>query len=226
MINLNILTKQQTLVLEQLSKSNLTEKFYLSGGTAIVLFYHPYRISDDLNFFCEEEVNIQVILTEIKKLKEKMGYDSLDFETINNRNLVFLKFKENNYILKTEFTYYPFTRVENGQKFNMLNVDSITDIAVNKLFTIYTTPRYRDFTDLYTILTNNKIEFNDILKFARIKFDWEINEMKLSEQLSKVTEKKDAPQYIGDFNEFNCEKFFLDLSESLFSNKISYKGKI
>ncbi|MEW5692252.1 MAG: nucleotidyl transferase AbiEii/AbiGii toxin family protein [Candidatus Hydrogenedentota bacterium] len=35
-----------------------TQKFYLTGGTALSEFYLKHRISEDLDFFCEnEEVN-------------------------------------------------------------------------------------------------------------------------------------------------------------------------
>ncbi|MBI4652722.1 hypothetical protein HY750_00505 [Candidatus Kuenenbacteria bacterium] len=54
--------------------------------------------------------------------------------------------------IKMEFTYFPFIRIEKKEKVGNLYIDSLLDIAVNKIFTIYQKPRSRDFIDLYFIL--------------------------------------------------------------------------
>lgn len=61
-----------------------------------------------------------------------------------------LKFKDGKE-LKVDFNYYPFPRINIGKKFKNLFIDSIYDIAVNKIHTVFMKPRIRDFVDLYFI---------------------------------------------------------------------------
>src|SRR5260221_402194 len=84
-----------------------------------------------------------------EKIKQQVNFQKVTFENSFNRNLFFIHFTDE--VIKTEFTYYPFEQVEQPQKKDGLKVDSLIDIAVNKLNTIFTMPRTRDFIDLYLI---------------------------------------------------------------------------
>lgn len=56
MVN-TVLTPDQIKFLTAFGKSPaMSEKFCLSGGTALAGFYIPYRYSEDLDFFAEDEV--------------------------------------------------------------------------------------------------------------------------------------------------------------------------
>jgi len=56
-MNKEILTKEQITFLELIAEEKMTGGFYLSGGTALVGFYYPYRYSDDLDFFSEKVIS-------------------------------------------------------------------------------------------------------------------------------------------------------------------------
>lgn len=50
-----------------------------------------------------------------------------------------------------------------------MSIDSLKDIAVNKLFTIYQNPRGRDFYDIYFILKKQtEWSLEQLIKLARI----------------------------------------------------------
>jgi predicted nucleotidyltransferase component of viral defense system len=51
---MEILNKTQKAVLDIFSKSDLSKKFYFTGGTALAFFYLKHRRSDDLDFFTEK----------------------------------------------------------------------------------------------------------------------------------------------------------------------------
>jgi predicted nucleotidyltransferase component of viral defense system len=57
-INMNILTTFQVEFIRAFSKTSLKDAFFLTGGTALSEFYLQHRISDDLDFFTEEEGQI------------------------------------------------------------------------------------------------------------------------------------------------------------------------
>jgi predicted nucleotidyltransferase component of viral defense system len=176
------LTPQQKIILELISLSPLAKTFYFTGGTALSSVYLQHRYSEDLDFFSEEEVDISQLTSYFKKWKKQIGYDSIDIQTSMNRNLVFFHFP-NNEVLKTEFTYYPFPVIEKKLKFNKLQIDSLKDIATNKLFAISQKNRSRDFIDLYFIFEKEQIKLKDLYFTAKQKFDWHIDHLHLASQL-------------------------------------------
>lgn len=208
-----ILTPTQVLFLNLFSGSSLTQTYYLSGGTALTGFYLPYRLSEDLDFFSIMEIDIQDVVVFLKSIKDRLRYKSFDLNTSFNRNIIFLKFP--NEILKTEFTYYPFRQIEKPSKYKGINIDKPIDIATNKLFTIYQKPRIRDFMDLYVLCQKYDFTISNIKKHARIKFDWNIDPIKLGTQFIKVTELQDYPNLIQKLDEKLWQGFFLDEAKSL-----------
>ncbi len=213
MSNTTILTKTQQLFLNLLGKQPFSKKFYLSGGTALAEFYIPYRFSEDLDFFSGEEVQVDEITAFLQSIKNELGFESFDFNTSFNRNLFFLKFP--NETLKLEFTYYPFEQLNNSKKEFGVRIDSIEDIAVNKLFTIYQTPRSRDFMDLYMIIKKYGFTIEDLIKKAKIKFDSHVDPLKLGTQFHLVDELKDYPNLIDQIEEKEWQEFFKEEAKKL-----------
>ena len=59
-----ILTLQQKEFLDIVSEEKyLCKKFYLTGGTPLSAFYLYHRISEDIDLFCEEEINLLSVRT-------------------------------------------------------------------------------------------------------------------------------------------------------------------
>lgn len=213
MSNTAILTKIQLLFLELLGEETFSKKFYLSGGTALAGFYIPYRFSEDLDFFSEEEVQVDEIIAFLKSIKDRLGFMDMDFNSSFNRNLFFLKFP--NEVLKTEFTYYPFKQLDNSKEEFGIKIDSVEDIAVNKLFTIYQNPRSRDFMDLYMIIKKYNFYIDKLIKKAKIKFDWHVDLLKLGTQFLLCKELKDYPKLIETLDEKKWQSFFKEEAKTL-----------
>jgi predicted nucleotidyltransferase component of viral defense system len=114
-----------------------------------------------------------------------------------------------NDLIKTEFTYFPFPRIETKNKIGDLFIDSLIDIAVNKIFTIYQKPRSRDFIDLYFILQKEKWNLEYLIKQAQIKFDHYIDPLQLGTQLLKSRELKDYPRMLIKIDENIWINFFI-----------------
>lgn len=205
----SILSLDQQNILKIISRDKvICNHFYLTGGTALAEFYFKHRLSEDLDFFAEEEFEAQFITVFFKKNKEKMGIKKVDYESSFNRNLFFLHLKNKN-IIKTEFTFFPFPRIEKKIKIGNLFVDSLLDIAVNKIFTIYQKPRSRDFIDLYLILKRTNWKIEDLIKKARIKFDWHIDYLELGSKFLLAKKVKDYPVMILKEKPKDWQDFFL-----------------
>ena len=213
-----ILSDDQIRILDAISKdSAICQTFYLTGGTALAEYYLQHRLSEDLDFFSEREFDIQAINVFFAKNKNLLEVKQVDIQQSFNRNLIFIYLK--NDVIKTEFTYFPFPRIERKIKRNKLFVDSLEDIAVNKLFTIYQKPRSRDFIDLYLIIKKTGWEISDLIKKARIKFDWHIDYLQLGSQFILAERVKDYPRMILKLKDKEWQNFFIDQAKS-FSKKI------
>ncbi|MBI2074838.1 MAG: nucleotidyl transferase AbiEii/AbiGii toxin family protein [Candidatus Levybacteria bacterium] len=210
----SILTSIQKQVLYLLSKeSNFTNNFYLTGGTALSEYYLHHRLSEDLDFFSQKEVDSLWLTTLTNKLKQKLKADKVDLQQSFNRNLVFFTFNQN--LLKTEFTYFPFPHIEKSNIFNDIAVDTLLDIAVNKFFTIYQKPSARHFIDLYLIIKNSTVAWGQLANLARNKFDTFIDPVQLGSQLVTASEIQDLPKMLVDLKEHEWRDYFIDKARAL-----------
>lgn len=209
-----ILTSSQRQILAILAKDKIFSKhFYLSGGTALSEYYLHHRISEDLDFFSEDEIDKIWLNSLAKKIKQTIGFKKLDIEESFNRNLVY--FTTPAATVKTEFTYYPFVQIESLVVKNGIRVDSLTDIAVNKFFTIYQKPTARHFIDLYLILTEKNYTWEKLEKLARIKFETDINPIQLGSQLIKSEAVRDMPNMTKKLPEAQWRSYFIEQAKRL-----------
>lgn len=211
----SILSENQKKLLKLLSQEkSICANFYLTGGTALAEFYLQHRLSEDLDFFSEQEFDPQSISVILKKIKTAAGIIKLEYQQSFNRNLFFLHTATD--ILKTEFTYFPFTRIEQKQKIGELFIDSLVDIATNKLFTIYQNPRARDFIDLYLILKHaSALTIDSLIDTAHIKFDTHIDPVQLGAQYMKVKELKEYPRMLTRLDAKVWQEFFMQEAKKL-----------
>ncbi len=213
-----ILTPKQYKFLELAAADpRIVADFYLTGGTALSEFYLFHRLSEDIDLFCEkEEVNQKFVEIFLKKISPKMKIKYLRptvFLGLVSYKLVFSDGEE----LKVDFNYYPFPLISKGARFKNLRVDSLYDIAANKLHTIFMKPRPRDYVDLYLILSQENYSLDRLIIDAKTKFDWHIDNITLASQFARVKDLafEDVPRMLVPFDQKIMEKFFLDLAKSL-----------
>ncbi len=214
-----ILNKDQIRLLEKIGSTPFFKKhFYLTGGTPLAAFYLHHRYSEDLDFFSEHEVDVMALQTFFKSNKKELGILEIDYQQSFNRNLFFLTLKSG--VLKTEFTYFPFSCIEKGgERFGVV-VDSLLDIAVNKLFTIYQRTKARDYIDLYCICKEQGFSIADLIKKARVKFDTHIDLLQLGAQFTKAKEAQDYPRMLCDISSQDWQEFFIAEAKNLRSQVI------
>lgn len=203
----NILTVQQQKTLTAITDSSLASKFYFTGGTALSHYYLQHRYSEDLDFFCVEDFDINDVSIVLGSLRSKIGYKSLSVESSFNRYPYQLIFPDKS-VLKVEFTYFPFPQIEEPSEKDGLRVDSVLDIAVNKLFTVSQKPRGRDYFDLYFIVLKYGFSLEMLRQKAKIKFDWHVDPLQLGSQLLKVTELLDDPILAKKIDHNTIVRFF------------------
>ena len=202
--------------MELVSKEKqIVNRFYFTGGTALAEFYLQHRESEDIDLFTEkEEVNQSLIDAFLKKISSQLSV--IEIKKIQFLGLVsyILVFNDGEQ-LKVDFNYYPFPRIDKGTNFKNLSVDSIYDIAVNKVHTMFMRTRSRDFVDLYFIMKSYNYSLDQLIRDAKAKFDWHIDRVTLASQFVKVKEISGLPTMLKPFNQQNMERFFFSLAKYL-----------
>ena len=213
-----ILTPKQSEFLELAqSERQIVKHFYLTDGTALAEFYLHHRLSEDIDLFSEnQEVNQSLTDVFLKKISSKLKIKTIDRSQFLGLISYHLTYKDGQK-LKVDFNYYPFPRIERGLKFGNLSIDSLIDIATNKIHTLFMKPRTRDYIDLYFIFQNKEMDVYTFILLAKAKFDWDIDKMNLANQFIRVKDikKEDYPKTLIPFNLDDMESFFLTLAKDL-----------
>jgi len=213
-----ILTPKQSEFLELAqSERQIVKHFYLTGGTALAEFYLHHRLSEDIDLFSEnQEVNQSLTDVFLKKISSKLKIKTIDRSQFFGLISYHLTYRDGQK-LKVDFNYYPFPRIERGLKFGNLSIDSLIDIATNKIHTLFMKPRTRDYIDLYFIFQNKEMDVYTLILLAKAKFDWDIDKMNLANQFIRVKDikREDYPKTLTPFNLDDMENFFLTLAKDL-----------
>ena len=210
-----LLTDEQQKFLTIFNKEkSLYKKFYLTGGTALSEFYLRHRLSEDLDFFSEEEFSILPIRSFIKRAGTVLNVKHIDYQNFLGLHTFFFHLP-NKERLKVDFNYYPFSRISKGLKVKNIVIDSDYDIAVNKVHTIVMQPRARDFIDIYFLMREKKYVLRDLLKQAKIKFDWHIDAIQLGSRFLQVRDVGDFPRMIKKVNHREWQDFFVEEAKRL-----------
>lgn len=210
-----ILTKEQEDFLDLVSQEQyLVKRFYFTGGTAITVFYLQHRLSEDLDLFSEQEVYLPAVRAFIGKAQRKFKILKVDYRNFLGLHSFQLFFPDN-IVLKVDFNYYPFPRIEKGVSYKNIQVDSAYDIAVNKVHTIAMKPRARDFIDIYFLIKEKGYNFQDLLMQAKAKFDWHIDAIQLGSRLLEATEVADYPRMLKKIDHQEWKQFFVNEARKL-----------
>ena len=162
-----ILTAEQKSLLRSFSGSDLRFSFYLTGGTSLSAFYLFHRLSEDLDFFSEEQIGIEPVLAFLKSVPDVVD---IQYGRKFDRKMFLLQ-HANEQLLKVEFTAYPFQRCEEGPVVEGITIDSFKDILVNKIMAVTDRRDSKDYVDLFYGFKNNPgINLRELLQTTEKKF--------------------------------------------------------
>jgi len=199
-----VLTREQQIILSEVSKESYFTIFYFTGGTALSAFYLQHRYSEDLDFFSEDKFDIRRVESIIDVLSKKYNFEYTS-EFIEIVQIFMIKFK-NKEPLKADFATYPYRKIEKEKVFDGIKVDSLIDIAVNKLHTVNQRTTVKDFVDLYFLL--HRFSFWDLREGIRIKFRQKLEPFIFASDFLKVEEFDTLPRMIKPLTLDELKSFF------------------
>jgi predicted nucleotidyltransferase component of viral defense system len=162
-----ILTEQQKILLKQFMAWPHASVFYLTGGTALSAFYLHHRLSEDLDFFTEDDVEAEPILTFLRSIPE---VQELKIERKFDRKIFLISYLGGDQ-LRAEFTKYPFKTINPVKTVEGIQVDSKGDILVNKLMALADRKDIKDYVDIYFILKDcPELSIDEMIEKTEQKF--------------------------------------------------------
>lgn len=184
--------------IELISDIPIVKKSYLAGGTALAL-HLGHRISVDLDFFTQEELDEKVLLANLEQLPE-FKKDGVAWRTVwgNVNNTKFSLF------------YYKYTMLDKTDEFMGLNLASLKDIAAMKIVAIGDRGTRRDFIDLYFL--SKTFSIDEMLEFYDKKYgDLDEKAYHLIRSLDYFTDADidtQIPDMLVDVSWSEVKKFF------------------
>jgi predicted nucleotidyltransferase component of viral defense system len=182
-----------------------TDRFYLSGGTALSRWHYHHRYSDDLDFFFrgdafpKEEFTVvyrEIIARLAAHFKVEAAIDGDYFKRI------FVV--HNDTSLKIEFIFENYPHCGDYLKSCGCLIDSSENIAVNKITAVQDRKTAKDFVDLYFLL--NDFELDLLLLDAAKKIvplDYEGTVMAFADSVPEGVALLNLPVTADELNQFS-----------------------
>lgn len=209
---ISTLTKEQKIILDQVEKNDyLQSLFYFTGGTALSAFYLNHRESEDLDFFSQQKLENEIIFNLVQEWskKDNFVFESRFVEVVYIFNLTF----KNGAKLKVDFGYYPYKLLNESKTKDGIRVDSLLDIAVNKLLTIQQRTEVKDFVDLYYLF--DEFTVWDLIEGIEHKFRMKVEPFFIAADFLKVDQFEFLPKMIKQLSLEELKSFFVNKAKKL-----------
>lgn len=166
---MQILTDLQRKILNIFSAQPDEEAFYLTGGTALSAFFLKHRKSNDLDFFTSVE---ELILPFSQRIELPLRQENLKVERLRGFHSfveLFVTSKEDSTIIHFAVdSPFRFEQPFESKEIRGLKVDSLIDIATNKLLALFGRAAIRDFIDVY-FLVKERFNKSELVEKAAMK---------------------------------------------------------
>lgn len=208
-----VLTQLQEDFLKQFALTSIRDYFFLTGGTALSAFYLQHRISEDMDFFTEEEGQIPRVLPVLQEIVSELDA-SLEIKRSFRSYLEAFITKEKQ-IIRCDFAMDSPYRLEKKifrQDYGIY-VDNVLDISCNKLSALYDRGDPKDFVDIYFI-DREVIPFEKLVKEAKKKHVG-LDNYWLAISLAKIEEIGILPRMLKPVTLNELKSFFQDKARKL-----------
>ena len=168
-------------------KLSLFPNFYLAGGTALALQI-GHRISVDFDLFSDKVLSSS-LLSQLEQIFQNAKLEPL----VNNQQELTVLVDQ----VKLTFLHYPFLIINPLIHEHGLSLLDIPELAATKAYTIGRRGSFKDYVDLYFVLSENHTDLANIISVAERKYQTAFNSRIFLEQLVYLDDITDtAIQFI------------------------------
>ncbi|MBN2357754.1 nucleotidyl transferase AbiEii/AbiGii toxin family protein [candidate division KSB1 bacterium] len=209
---------QRELLINLIGQNILKSDFFLTGGTALSVFYLNHRISNDLDLFTITEIDLSEVAYSLRslwknayiKIKESSTFLSLLIQDI-----------------KIDFVIDPLSLAEQREYYYLtpnrgLSIDTIRNISSNKLGALVGRTEPKDFIDFYFLLKSYQKPsladiYEDAIKKDAIFEDPPTVAFQIEEGVSFLKKNPEIfPPVLIDFDPHDFFKFYQSLTSWIY----------
>jgi predicted nucleotidyltransferase component of viral defense system len=172
-----ILNQLQSDLLVAFFDLPLADRFVLTGGTALAVYYLHHRLSEDLDLFTLDRDAFEQASVTVRSLAEALDATCDDRRLSPHLHQAFFSRESEQVKLDIVLDVGPWFGTP--QNFDGIRVDALENIAANKIVATFGRATPRDFTDLYFILNETTLSLDTLLDMAKQK-DTGLNEFYLA----------------------------------------------
>lgn len=209
-------TPIQKKIFDKFSQDKNLKQFYFTGGTALSAIYLHHRESEDLDFFTEDDFDNTITDQFINSIEKQLNLKS-KFTQVYKTRMYYL-YKNNRLIIKIDFNHYPYKRLKKDVKIQGKEIDSLFDIATNKLQTIMSRTQVKDFIDLYFLL--KKFTLWDLVYALEDKFKMEFDFVLIASSFLKVKQFDILPKMLVPLTIKELQDFYQEQAKKIGSRVI------
>lgn len=167
---MDIISPVQAAILRQFGHVPESEHFYLTGGTALAYFYLRHRRSHDLDFFTATEELVEPFSRRLEEALRTAGMQVQRQRGLHSFvELLAQRGAEATIIHLAQDAAFRFEPTRTFPEYPELHVDTLVDIASNKLLALFGRAALRDFIDVYTLLTKGHVRQEALMNQAKEK---------------------------------------------------------
>lgn len=186
------LTADHEIILTTLAESDLKDRFYWTGGTLLAHYYLHHRKSFDLDFFSDHAFTREELTPFLVAVKKALSVDTLVERKIYDRwEFVLL---DRDPTLRFEFVHYNHEKVRLAPltPYRGLMIDSLADLATNKVIAYLDRNQPKDLLDIYVLLKKRKFTVPKLLALLNRKFGVKISEFTFWTESTKQLKNLDS----------------------------------
>lgn len=186
------LIKEHERILDTLAQQPIAKRFYWTGGTLLAHYYLHHRKSFDLDFFTDTPFQRHELDAFLFDVTKKLGRGRLTERKIYDRWEFFLPGPD--VPVRFEFVHYNHEkkRLAPLVSYRGLLIDSLPDIAANKVMAYLDRNQPKDILDLYSMLKKRKFTVRKLLELLAQKFGVHISEFTFWSESVKALKQLDS----------------------------------
>jgi predicted nucleotidyltransferase component of viral defense system len=211
------LTPLQENLIKAFQKTPLRDQFYLTGGTLLSACYLHHRRSLDLDFFTNGQFALGAIQKHVSRMAKLSNTTLKEMRHISDRYEWQVEGKEES--TKIEFVWYDFKPLKQHPTWNNIQIDSLEDIAANKVMALLERHEPKDIFDLYYILNKKAWGVETPIHLMKKKFGLPITPLTFLGDAERALKRLDAIQGLLLTNTPEEQQKLFDVIHAYFDKK-------
>lgn len=209
-----ILHPHQITLLSLFFATPFAKTFFLTGGTALSAFYTAHRESQDLDFFSLKPYDSLTLRTTMQEIAKKTKSSITIHPRSETYNEILLENKSKGWNQKIDIVQEQPKHFGKLIHIDNICLDSLINIATNKILAVFGRLEPKDYIDLFVIFTQTELLFDEMFKLAKQK-DTGLSEFYFANAILDVEKFETLPKMNIPFDRKGFLQFYKNLSRKL-----------